>query len=302
MLEVLGNLLELQEDDQLAALVKDWDFKRGKDFEAVIHLRCWSSVHHPSSSPCGAFHLLAVFWRYTFHLTEASASLALHAVLGGSPAVFHVTCIRDRHFWFSVASKLVGFSICELKRIITNQFDVYFHLWRDGGANWFKEWNKWREEESASWQQVHRRKRHSLSSTHVSFTAKLFTTLLLRYQFLKKPFSLEIFPVSSINRWNPHRAVLKVQILSVLKVPFLSTLFLTCLKVSSPRLNKSIVAQSSNSKCPEGAIPVNVIFDRLKSQLPKAKQVNRPSIVAERHDDPKAVEWRCDQLWCPTLK
>jgi hypothetical protein len=98
MLEVLGNLLELQEDDQLAALVKDWDFKRGKDFEAVIHLRCWSSVHHPSSSPCGAFHLLAVFRRYTFHLTEASASLALHAVLGGSPAVFHVTCIRDRHF------------------------------------------------------------------------------------------------------------------------------------------------------------------------------------------------------------
>jgi hypothetical protein len=81
----------------------------------------------------GASHLLAVFRRYTFHLSEAMA------VLGGSRAGFHVTCIRDHHFRFLVPSKLVGFSVCELKRIITKHFDVYFHLWRDGGANWFKE-------------------------------------------------------------------------------------------------------------------------------------------------------------------
>jgi hypothetical protein len=73
---------------------------------------------------------------------KSFVSIALHAVLGGSPTGFHITCIKDHHFWFSVASKLVIFSIYELKRIITKHFDVYFHLWRDGSANWFKEWTR----------------------------------------------------------------------------------------------------------------------------------------------------------------
>ncbi|TVU06806.1 hypothetical protein EJB05_46841, partial [Eragrostis curvula] len=33
-------------------------------------------VHHPSSSPNGGFHLLAVFRRFTFRLTESSVSMA----------------------------------------------------------------------------------------------------------------------------------------------------------------------------------------------------------------------------------
>jgi hypothetical protein len=54
-------------------------------------------------------------------------SLALHAALGGTPAGFHVTYLKDRHY------------------------------------NWIKEWRRWQEEEDASWQLVlpHRRKIHS---------------------------------------------------------------------------------------------------------------------------------------------
>jgi hypothetical protein len=168
-----GDLLELQEDDQLARLVKDWNFQRGKDFEASIFDRFMLPVHHPSSSPRGAFHLLAVFRRFTFRLTESSVSLALHSILGGAPAGFHVSCIRDRHFRFSVSTKQVGFAVSELKRIISDHFDVYFHLWRDGGANWYREWNKWQEEENASWQHVSRRHSKTKVLKHVSFAKNL---------------------------------------------------------------------------------------------------------------------------------
>jgi hypothetical protein len=79
--------------------------------------------------------LLAVFWRFTFCLSEASVSLALHVALGGTPVGFHVTFIKDRHFRFSVASHHVGFMVCDLKQITTEHFDVYFYLWRDDSAD-----------------------------------------------------------------------------------------------------------------------------------------------------------------------
>jgi hypothetical protein len=78
-------------------------------------------------------------------------SLALHSVLGGALEGFHVTCLRDWHFWFSVASCHVGFLIRDLNKVTTNHFDIYFHLWRDGDVDWFREWNKWQQEEDASW-------------------------------------------------------------------------------------------------------------------------------------------------------
>lgn len=115
-------------------------------------------MHHPTSTPKGAFFLLAVFRRYTFRLTPESVSLALHACLGGTPSGFHVKYVKDRHFCFSVASKAVGFAVTDLKRITTPTFDVYFHLWRDGGENWNKEFKKWQREEDASWQLVSRRR------------------------------------------------------------------------------------------------------------------------------------------------
>jgi hypothetical protein len=87
-----GDLLELQEDKQLALLVKDWDFQQGKTLKLASMQG--SVVHHPSSSPHGAFHLLAVFCRYTFWLLESSVSLALHAVLGGSLLDFMLLALR----------------------------------------------------------------------------------------------------------------------------------------------------------------------------------------------------------------
>jgi hypothetical protein len=100
----------------------------------VVFRKLNSPVHHPSSSPRGAFHLQAVFKRHTFRLSEASVSLALHSILGGAPAGFHVTCFRDHHFRFSVASRHAGFMVRDLNRVTTSHFDVYFHLWRDGGG------------------------------------------------------------------------------------------------------------------------------------------------------------------------
>jgi len=65
-----------------------------------------SSVHHPSSSPKGSFFLVAILCRYLFRLTEESVSMALHCCLRGTLASFHVTYLQDRHFCFSVVSKV----------------------------------------------------------------------------------------------------------------------------------------------------------------------------------------------------
>jgi hypothetical protein len=128
-------------------LVRGSDFQSKREFQAAVFSKFRSSVHHPSSNLRGAFHLLAVFRRYTFWLTESTVSLALHACLGGTPAGFHVQSVQGKHFRFSVASKHVGFLVCDLKRIITPHFDVYFHLLREGGPNWKLEHRRWSQEE-----------------------------------------------------------------------------------------------------------------------------------------------------------
>jgi hypothetical protein len=71
--------------------------------------------------------------------------MALHLVLGGSLGGYHIVCVQPCHFWFSVASKAVGFLVRALKWVTTTHFDVYFHLWSDGGANWRKELGAWEE-------------------------------------------------------------------------------------------------------------------------------------------------------------
>jgi hypothetical protein len=43
--------------------------------------------------------------------------------LGGSPTGFHVTFLKDQHIRFSVASKHVGFAVCDLKRVITESLE-----------------------------------------------------------------------------------------------------------------------------------------------------------------------------------
>lgn len=102
-----------------------------------------------NSSVDGSFHLIVVFRRFTFKLSEHSVSLALQAVLEGSLAGFHVHEESYRHFHFSVANKKVGFLVLSLRTVITESFDVYFHLWRNGGPNWRHEYALWLKEEGA---------------------------------------------------------------------------------------------------------------------------------------------------------
>ena len=112
-------------------------------------------------------------------LSEDSVSLSLHACLGGTPAGFHVSFVQDRHFKFVVSCKAVGFMICELKRVVTDQFDIYFHLWRDGGAHWVREEKQWIAEENQSWTEVSYAKKkkkmrnNSSSAKKVKFCDKI---------------------------------------------------------------------------------------------------------------------------------
>jgi hypothetical protein len=145
-----------------------WDFRAGRRFETEMFYRFGSSVHHPSSSVHGSFFLLAVFRRSVFCLTEESVGMAFHSVLGGSSEGFHIRCIKPCHFRFSVASRNVGFLICNLRHITTASFDVYFHLWRDGGANWQREILLWEEEEEPSWTMVSRKKNRAPKKVHFS--------------------------------------------------------------------------------------------------------------------------------------
>jgi hypothetical protein len=128
-----------------------WDFKHGRDFEedfaAPQFIGHSSSVHYPCSSPSGSFLLLTIFCRSSFRLTKESMSMALHSVIGGSPGGFHIACVKPCHFRFSIASKVVGILVHALKRITTKNFYVYFDPWRDGGANWQREFHDWEEEE-----------------------------------------------------------------------------------------------------------------------------------------------------------
>jgi hypothetical protein len=99
-------------------------------------------------------------------------SLALHSVLGVPLWVF-MLLVFDTFGRFSVTSYHVGFLVRDLNRAATDHFNVYFHLWRDGGADWFREWNKWQQEKDASGQHVERRKHMPPAVKHVSFAHKL---------------------------------------------------------------------------------------------------------------------------------
>jgi hypothetical protein len=179
-----GYLLELREDEHLERLVRDWNFKCSQDF---IFRKSRSTIHFPSSSSKGGFHLLVVFRHYTFRLSESSVRLALHVALRGLSAGFHMKFLTDQHFHFSVALRHVGFAVCDLNRITTEYFDVYFHLWRDGGADWFREWEKWQREEDASWHHVVSKRNHvPASNKHVSFAPKLVQDSPLAKSFLKE--------------------------------------------------------------------------------------------------------------------
>jgi len=155
------------------------DFNTGLSFQEDIWHRFRSPVHHPSPSPVGSFLLLATFWRFLFRLTEESVALALESCLGGHASDFHVQFLSNNHFRFSVFSKEVGFQIYKLRRITTQLFDVYFHLWNNGTPHWEKEKCAWEIEQEEEWTRVYsKREKRSLkkqenSQKRVRFAKKL---------------------------------------------------------------------------------------------------------------------------------
>lgn len=157
-------------------LAKTLDFSHGRKFRKEVLQLFGSSVHHVESSPAGSFLLLVMFRRYTFCLTEESVAFALASCLGGAPAGFHVQYLSDRHFRFSVANKRVGFHVYNIRRFIADHFDAYFHLWRDGAADWECEKRLWEIEQELQWTMVLSKseKRIAKSNKKVRFAPETF--------------------------------------------------------------------------------------------------------------------------------
>lgn len=65
--------------------------------------------------------------------------IVLQSCLGGQARFFHVLEVSHNHFRFSVASKVVGIMVYDLRRVIGKVFDVYFHLWSNGAPHWERE-------------------------------------------------------------------------------------------------------------------------------------------------------------------
>jgi hypothetical protein len=103
-------------------------------------------------------------------------AFALASCLGGAPAGFQVKCLSDRHFRFSVANKRVGFHVYNIRRFIGNHFDAYFHLWRDGAADWEREKRMWEIEQELQWTMVLSKseKRVAKSIKRVRFAPETF--------------------------------------------------------------------------------------------------------------------------------
>ena len=153
------------------------DFSHGRVFEEEVDLRFGSLVHHPSPWAHGSFFLLAIFCRFLFRLTEDSVSLALQSCLGGRASGFHMQFLSTNHFRFSVSCKQVDFHVYRLRRVITSQFDIYFHLWSNGTPNWEKEKRLWEEEQEREWSKVlakvTKRSLKKATSKHVTFAKTL---------------------------------------------------------------------------------------------------------------------------------
>jgi len=130
------------------------DFSLGRKFEDEVDHRFGTLVHHSPPLADGSFFLLVTFHHFLFRLTEDSVSLALQACLGGPAVGFHVKFLSTDHFRFSVTCKQARFHVYRLRRVITSQFDVNFHLWSNGMPNWEREKRLWEEEPEKEWSTV----------------------------------------------------------------------------------------------------------------------------------------------------
>jgi hypothetical protein len=81
------------------------------------------------------FFLVASIGQCKYRLLEQSLGFLLQATMGGTVVDFGPQQISDRVFRFVVASWNVGFHIYNLKSYACEQYQIFFNLWGNGGAN-----------------------------------------------------------------------------------------------------------------------------------------------------------------------
>lgn len=64
-----------------------------------------------------------------------------------------------------VASKHVGLRIYSLSSYACHHFKLFFHLWRNGGPDWYREYSQWIIHKDQEWAMV---KSKSLKSSKIS--------------------------------------------------------------------------------------------------------------------------------------
>jgi hypothetical protein len=105
------------------------------------------------------FYLVASFGRANFKHDIHTVSLALQACFGGVDAQFHVKLLQTRVFRFSVSTRAVGFEIYNSGKFSEKDFDLFDHLWGNGGPNWLFEEKKYYKEQDSEWNLVMPKKR-----------------------------------------------------------------------------------------------------------------------------------------------
>jgi hypothetical protein len=113
------------------------DFSRGIKFEIDIKSKFGHSVNFVPGFRKREFLLVISFGRATFKLNSHTVGLSLQSCFGGIASKFHVVCLKERVFRFSVASRSVGFEIYNSGKLSEKDFDCFIHLWGNGGPNWF---------------------------------------------------------------------------------------------------------------------------------------------------------------------
>lgn len=96
--------------------------------------------------------------RCKFRLCVDTFEPILQSFLGGNASSFAVQRLDDWVFCFSVISKQVGLHIYNLKYYECEQFQVFFHLWGDGGLKFDREVERSEQEEESEWTVVRNRK------------------------------------------------------------------------------------------------------------------------------------------------
>ena len=131
--------------------LSDLCFDPGVEFAKVVSQCFGCSVSPSTSPPSAAFRLVVSFGHSVIRLNEESIGLILQACLGGVAKDYNVFHLSGWMFGFLVSCKKVGIMIHKLKSSSCKSFAIFFFLWRDGGANWQKEYDLWCLEQEAEW-------------------------------------------------------------------------------------------------------------------------------------------------------